>query len=71
MKSCSLLIIILTDSVAQASETLAYIDPGTGSLIFQAVVAVLVTGGFYIKRTWGSFKGFFKKGGTDDASIDE
>jgi len=38
-----------------------YIDPGTGSLIIQALIASLV-GGFYLtKVSWNKVKNFFGK----------
>jgi len=40
---------------------LLYIDPGTGSLIFQALAAGIVSGLLYIKRILRFFKGLFSK----------
>jgi len=39
----------------------AYIDPGTGSLIIQMLLAVLVGAGFAIKIFWAKIKTFFSK----------
>lgn len=39
----------------------AYIDPGTGSFVLQAVIAALVSIFFTIKAFWGKIKGLFIK----------
>jgi hypothetical protein len=38
----------------------AYLDPGTGSIIFQVIVAGLCGGLLAIKLFWGKIKTFFK-----------
>lgn len=38
----------------------AYLDPGTGSIIFQVIIAVLCGGLFVIKLFWRRIKTFFK-----------
>ena len=43
------------------SDAQAYIDPGTFSIIFQAIVGAIVAGGVAIKIYWLKFKSFFKK----------
>ncbi len=35
-----------------AAPAHAYLDPGTGSYVFQMVVAALVTAGFVLKSVW-------------------
>ncbi len=42
-----------------AGEAQAYIDPGTGSVIFQALVAMVVGVGFTLKLYWNRLKGLF------------
>ena len=47
----------------------AYIDPGTGSVIVQAVIGGVVAVGFFLKTNWLRVKTFAKKifgGGGDD-----
>jgi hypothetical protein len=39
------------DSLATASSLLAYLDPGTGSMAFQILVASLLSTSFFLK-TW-------------------
>ncbi len=43
------------------SGILAYLDPGTGSMILQLIIAGLVGLCFAIKMFWFNIKGFFAK----------
>ncbi len=38
---------------------LAYIDPGSGSYIFQIILAGFLTALVFIKQSWGRIKDFF------------
>lgn len=38
----------------------AYLDPGTGSYIFQVTVAIFLGGLFAVKIFWVKIRGFFK-----------
>jgi len=38
-----------------------YLDPGTGSIIIQAIVAAFVAAGAAVKLYWGRLKQFFAK----------
>lgn len=40
-------------------EAYAYLDPGTGSYMFQLAIAVLAGGLFAVKLYWGRIKTFF------------
>ena len=40
-------------------EAYAYLDPGTGSYIFQLAIAILIGGSFAIKLYWRKIKTFF------------
>jgi hypothetical protein len=44
-----------------AQPALAYLDPGTGSYIFQLLTAALLGGLFFIKPFFLKLKFFFKK----------
>jgi hypothetical protein len=37
----------------------AYLDPGTGGLLFQFLIAIVVGSMFFIKTIWRTFLGFF------------
>ncbi len=39
----------------------AYLDPGTGSFVFQMIIAGVVGGLYTIKTYWRNIKGIFKK----------
>lgn len=39
----------------------AYLDPGTGSYIFQIIIATVIGGFFAIKLFWQKIISFFKK----------
>jgi hypothetical protein len=43
----------------------AYIDPGTGSVILQALVAGVLGSMFVIKTYWAKITSFFRKKGDD------
>ncbi len=40
---------------------LAYIDPGSGSFLFQSLLAIVVGAGFAIKLSWQSIKRFMRQ----------
>jgi len=44
-----------------ARQAYAYLDPGTGSMIIQAIVAALVTVGVFWRSLLSFFKSFLKK----------
>ncbi|HDS84688.1 MAG TPA: hypothetical protein ENN97_05775 [Phycisphaerales bacterium] len=50
--------VLCVPSQAWGSCPLAYLDPGTGSYIFQLLIAGLVGAGFAVKLFWGYIKAF-------------
>lgn len=36
---------------------LAYIDPGTGAMVWQSLTAVVIGASFYFRRFWTKFRG--------------
>lgn len=44
------------------AEALAYIDPGTGSYLFQLAAAGLLAGMFTLRRYWDLLKSTFRRG---------
>lgn len=49
-----------------------YLDPGTGSVVVQAILAALLGLGVFIKIFWNRIISVFrKKDGTDDPEIQE
>lgn len=45
----------------------AYIDPGSGTMILQAIVLAFVGGWFAVKNYWNKILGFFRIGAKRDA----
>ena len=45
-----------------ASPAYAYLDPGTGSMILQGLIAGIAMGWFTLKMYWYKVKAFFSKG---------
>jgi hypothetical protein len=43
------------------SDALAYLDPGTGSLIVQSVIAALAAIGYGLRLYWGRIRSLFKR----------
>ena len=40
---------------------IAYLDPGTGAMVIQALIAGVVGAGFAVKLFWTNIKSFFLK----------
>ncbi len=59
----AVLLTLVFSDVAEAYGGIfqAYIDPGTGSLIIQILLAALVGAGFATKIFWTKIKSFFSK----------
>jgi hypothetical protein len=53
-----LLVLLFSSIFAQKAE--AYLDPGTGSYIFQILIASVVGGLFVIKTFWAKITAFIK-----------
>ena len=69
----ALLVILLTVAcVLQASVAHAYIDPGTGSYLFQLLIGGALGGMVAIKLYWKDIVNFFRKrDSSDDTENDE
>jgi O-antigen/teichoic acid export membrane protein len=57
-------------SLLASSPAYAYLDPGTGSIILQAVVGTIAGGLVLIKLYWYKLKEFFKNRSTDKPADD-
>lgn len=51
-------------------SALPYLDPGSGSAIFQLVIAGLVGTGFIIRLFWKRIVGIFNRGETEEEELD-
>jgi uncharacterized membrane protein len=45
----------------------AYIDPGSTTVVFQAVIAGLAAAGMGLRMFWGRISAFFRRGRSSDA----
>ena len=52
----SLVLLVLACVLFSVDDAHAYLDPGTGSYLFQMVIAVLLSGAFTIKHFWYRLK---------------
>jgi hypothetical protein len=67
MKHLVALLILITSSQHAA----AYLDPGTGSMILQGIIAGIAVVGFTIKSYWYKIRGFFGKSGSSSLLEEE
>jgi hypothetical protein len=52
-------------------QILAYIDPGSGSLLLQAILAGLLSIPFFFRRTIGNFLHRIRGGSDEPATVEE
>lgn len=65
----SLAALILYLCLFTAPPGFAYMDPGSGSYLFQLLIAFFLGAGLAMKAFWGRIKAFFRRG--DDAGSAE
>jgi hypothetical protein len=65
LAATALLLVLIAERPAYA-----YIDPGTGSLIYQTALTVLLGLGFMLRRSRASIARFVKRFGGRDVSAD-
>tara|TARA_B110000967_G_scaffold207802_1_gene258081 strand:+ start:427 stop:666 length:240 start_codon:yes stop_codon:yes gene_type:complete len=61
MKKYKIVILILTYLFCITSNANAYLDPGTGSIILQAILAFIAGAAVTVSLWWMNFKIFIKK----------
>ena len=64
------LLAVLCLSLAPSHSAHAYIDPGTGSYIFQLAIAMGLAGAFLVKMYWRKLLSLFSRG-RDGGSEDD
>ena len=62
------LILILFFNLFFLSKAQAYIDPGSGSIILQALLGALAAAGVSISIYWNKLKDFFKTNKNKDSN---
>jgi len=55
-KASALVLMALAWVLVIAGDAHAYLDPGTGSYVFQMVIAVILSGAFTLKHFWHRLK---------------
>ena len=48
--------------LAYSHQAAAYLDPGTGSMVLQGIIAAIAVVGLTLKNYWYKIRGFFGKG---------
>lgn len=72
MKLGQVVALALVFQLALAADAHAYLDPGTGSFIFQTIIAVAVGSAFALKTYWQRIKARFGgKSATPTANASE
>ena len=58
-RTCWFSLVIVVIMVVYAALAFAYIDPGTGSYIFQMLIAFILGAAFTVKIFWNRIKGYW------------
>jgi hypothetical protein len=61
MRSPGFLLTLIVLTVIVVPPAHAYIDPGTGSMIIQVLIAVVVGGAFAVKMSWKKLSAFLRR----------
>jgi hypothetical protein len=61
LKYALLCFAMLNFTIAGVSNAAAYLDPGTGSIVFQGVIASVATGLAVVATAWKSVANFFTR----------
>lgn len=64
MRTVLLLTVALWSMVIPVAN--AYIDPGSTTVVFQAIIAGLAAAGMGLRMFWGRISGFFRRGRSSD-----
>ena len=68
-RHAQILTLAIAIDLAFTADASAYLDPGTGSFLFQTVIAVVLGAAFTLKTYWQRVKGFLS--GKQPAGIAE
>lgn len=56
-----LILLIFVFFTSNSNNAFAYLDPGTGSIILQAIIGAIAAGLTFFTNFWLKVKNFFKK----------
>ncbi len=68
LQAALLALVVLGVDLCVPPPALAYLDPGTGSMVFQWIIAGLVGSAFALRILWRRITGMFRKEGNADES---
>ncbi len=66
MKHLTILFITITIVLANPDQAQAYLDPGSGSYIFQLILGLFLTSAFTVKIYWKKLTSLFNKKDVSD-----
>jgi O-antigen/teichoic acid export membrane protein len=66
----AIVLLVAAFILSQESPLHAYLDPGTGSMVLQGIIAALAAGAFIVKLLYGRLKNKFTKQSTAHESRD-
>ena len=66
----SLITVVLILPLLFPNNAHAYLDPGTGSFILQAAVAVLLAGAVTLKHSWHRVRNLFRSSSREQSDLD-
>ena len=66
MKHSNLYCAVAVLTIVGIQPAFAYLDPGTGSILIQSLIAALAAGAYAIKMYWYRIKGFFSRSADQD-----
>lgn len=61
VKTVKILFLVIVWVTIFPSEAFAYLDPGTGSLVVQSVIAALAAVGYGLRLYWGRIRVWLKR----------
>lgn len=65
---CMFLLLLIVIGTPERAD--AYLDPGSGSFILQAAIAVLLAGAVTFRQSWHRLRNLFKSPNRDQSDLD-
>ena len=71
MQKYKAILVVLISALSLPLDAYAYLDPGTGSILIQGLIAAVATGLATAKFWWHRVKSFFTGGSQDEEESEE
>ncbi|MBK7047241.1 MAG: hypothetical protein IPH48_12205 [bacterium] len=71
MSARLLALVLITGALLAPRPAHAYVDPGTGSLVIQGIIAAVVGVGLTLRLSWRRIRRLFTGRSTDDSIRDD